>query len=177
MPEYKLMKKINWSSSESNSQGKLKSRPNNEPLTEENLMLGNTAGSNQTATSLLAMSKLINSIENGTNLSIKPNDIEKLSTTESTLLVVMESNSNPSKKQRQQVSTQPLSTLKNIFGMFTLRMVKLRMNGFQPKRFSQIETCHHYYTLFNFQIIFMFTLRMVKLRMNGFQQFYSLIFW
>jgi hypothetical protein len=83
LPEFKLLKKINWSSEDDqeNDAGKLKNKTNSELLNEESI--------NFTANYL---SKQTTDIENGTNLTSKPNDIEKLSTNDSTLLIVFDTN-------------------------------------------------------------------------------------
>ena len=83
LPEYKLLKKINWSSEDDPDidSGKLRNKLVNESLYEENI---NFSASNYSNKQTL-------DIESGLNLTCKPNDIEKLSTSfDSTLLIVFD---------------------------------------------------------------------------------------
>jgi len=81
LPGFKLLKKVNWSS-EMDSEcdvGKLKNKTNTTILTEENIDFLSTHSLKQAV-----------DIENGINLTSKPNEIEKISTNDSTLLVVFD---------------------------------------------------------------------------------------
>jgi hypothetical protein len=119
LPEYKLLRKINWNSDDhaENDSGKLKNKQNNEPIYEENI--------NFTSTNLYAASKQANDIENGLNLASKPNDIEKLSTIDSTLLVIFDTSK--SVKTIPVISSKPKHASLNAFvnGLKTSKIIKV----------------------------------------------------
>ncbi len=85
LPEYKLMRKINWNSDDhsENDSGKIKNKTNNEPIYEENISFSSMNN---------FISKQAIDIENGANLTSKPDDIEKLSSTDSNLFIIFDTN-------------------------------------------------------------------------------------
>lgn len=87
LPEFKLLRKINWTTEADldDDVGKLKSKTSNEPIYEENINF------TQTAVNLFATKQGVE-IETGSNLTSKPNDIEKLSATDSTLFILFDTN-------------------------------------------------------------------------------------
>ena len=123
LPEFKLVKKVNWSSemsSESDS-GKLKNKSNSTALNEESINFSSSYSLKQAA-----------DIENGANLTSKPNDIEKISTNDSTLLIVFDT----SNKAHQTLSSNSSSNNNNALNMMTNavmsnpRVKKMKLNSF-----------------------------------------------
>jgi hypothetical protein len=116
-PGFKLLKKVNWSS-EMDSEcdvGKLKNKNNMTVLNEENINFSTSHSLKQAV-----------DIENGINLTSKPNDIEKISTNDSTLLVVFDISN---KSHQSQNSNNYNSASANIT-MSNPKVKKIKLNSF-----------------------------------------------
>lgn len=116
-PGFKLLKKVNWSS-EMDSEcdaGKLKNKNNMTVLNEENINFSPGYSLKQAV-----------DIENGINLTSKPNDIEKISTNDSTLLVVFDISN---KSHQTQNSNNYNSASANIT-MSNPKVKKIKLNSF-----------------------------------------------
>jgi len=117
LPGFKLLKKVNWSS-EMDSEcdaGKLKNKSNTTILSEENINFSSSHSLKQAV-----------DIENGINLTSKPNDIEKISTNDSTLLVIFDLNN---KSNQNQHNNNNQSTVTNIT-MTNPKIKKFKLNSF-----------------------------------------------
>jgi hypothetical protein len=87
LPEFKKLKSVNWSSDldSENDSGRLKNKSNSSALNEESINFSSSYSLKQAS-----------DIENGANLTSKPNEIEKISTNDSTLLIVFDTTNRPS---------------------------------------------------------------------------------
>ena len=133
LPEYKLLRKVNWNSDDhtDNDSGKLKNKQSNEPIYEENV--------NFTSNNLYAASKQANDIENGLNLASKPNDIEKLSTVDSTLLVIFDTSKSGKTIPLLNQNTKPKHVKLNTFinGHKTSKSIKVKLRVKQSTNYLQ----------------------------------------
>jgi hypothetical protein len=128
LPGFKLLKKVNWSS-EMDSEcdaGKLKNKTNTTILTEENINFSSSHSLKQAV-----------DIENGINLTSKPNEIEKISTNDSTLLVVFDL-SNKSHQSQNSNNNNNHATVTNMT-MSNPRIRKTKLNSFL-KQTTNTET-------------------------------------
>lgn len=124
IPEFKLIKKVTWSSEDKREydKGILKNKISNDSLIEENVNLSSSH-----------LAKKLTDIESSNNLTSKPNDIEKLSTSDSSTLFILFDTQHNTKKQAQALptaSSTKINTFLKSISNSNPKAKKLRLNKF-----------------------------------------------